>query len=879
MMSTKAIPIFVLLLWLSPSNASELEGLLTIKPISLQKCTIAEPPVSDVTKFLSNTFNLTLNQYSECFQVLAGEDLEPSELPFSSEEVNKICSCQGPKLDPTQKEISNRVIKDLHEKELAKAFKGKFYQLINQIVTVDTFIKNNKTNSNFLGKVPNCQFSYIFDELKKARDKEGCNKNSFDKRVKLAFGTDNLEEAKKLLADEVNPIMQNKAKEGSCLPFKTYVRISTSKEAFSYDTTLLYRDELNSEEKNNNRLEIAKARRINTPLSIHLANLKGEVPALEPTSPEVTFNEILSASEKTSDIGGSGNYYYARLFEAQRDKNPLLKAILSNQDSANKFVEIALAKLCSPDKVLPGEDCRFKNWEDIVDSEVNIEEILLSDENLVEFGKTLNDQCTALAGVVTESTSEASSVKSSASAGLDFLCKEELPKPSFSAFKNAILPTLAKDVPTGDLIFYAMEYTKSEYCESKPEKGHSIKPISSSNKIENYFQPASREISELEKINDKENLALSHYETLDNLTCNIINKNCKEANKADCFKNETLSAILADIDPESYYDEEDPSSMGNSFFLEQLKEKVSELVKVDEREPQASDNQGDSLTKNLLGGSMSDESSDELFAPETGQKATDSPLTSYLAHGTPEDRNTLVEYRNKVESGEIPANTSISIPRRGFSPPPPNNSDIANNSDISKRKVEIDETSPITSISVPRKVETISTDSFTDPNATFVNVNGRRRVLSPGGSIGGDDSFGSNSNNGSSENDSVTKPNFYYGDNDETRKKIEQNLRDYDTLSDIAAIRNQLNEEQNKTRKTLNDIKRERDISEFIASNNSIRQGNIGPGNTDFSTDDVVATGNSSYAPTDGVSTNSSKKADFDNVMTTGNFRNTSNVG
>lgn len=636
------------------------------------KCKIGERATPDQTDFLANTFNLTLNEYPKCFEILAGEKfIEPSmDSTFLGKEITQMCQCEGPELDASQKEISKKKINDLYEKELAKSFKGKFYNVINQIVNVDTFIKNKNTNSSFLAKVPNCQFSYIFDELKKAREKEGCDKGSFDKRMELAFGTKDIEEAKKKLADEVSPIMQNKTKEGSCLPYKTYVRIS-SKEAFSYDTTYLYRDDLDRKTMKDNRLELGKAKRIHTRLSIHLANLQGEAPALDPISPDITLNDVLSAAEKTSKNGGTYVHTISKMIEAQKEKNPLLKAVLSNKESANKFVEIALSKLCSPDKVQPGEECSFKSWEDIVDSQEDIEDILLSDENLDSLGKSLNDQCNALAGFKHSQgrtdSEEGDSVSNSTE--LDFLCKVEIPKPSFETFKNGLLPALAKEAPTGDLVFHGMEYAKGEYCDYKPEKGYSIKPKTSRNKIESYFQPASREVSEIEKMYDTDRLEKSPYEKMDQLTCDIVNKNCKEANKADCFKNDKLSSILANINPDDYFDSEDPSTFGNNVFLGHLKEKVSELVAANEREPQTTSDPGGTVAGNLLGDAVNTGTTDELFAQETGANSTDSTVTSYLAHGTSDDRNIVIEHRRRIESGEIPANTPISIPRRGFDAP------------------------------------------------------------------------------------------------------------------------------------------------------------------------------------------------------------------
>jgi hypothetical protein len=362
------------------------------------------------------------------------------------------------------------------------------------------------------------------------------------------------------------------------------------------------------------------------------------------------------------------------MIDNQREKNPLLKAILSDREASSKFVELALSKLCTPDRIQPGEECRFKKWEDVVDSQEDLESMLMTDEALDLLGKSLNDECSALAGDKADIYGDGRNGTPSNSTELDFLCKADIPKPSFETFKNGLLPSLSKENGTGDLIFYSMEYAKSEYCNFAPDKGYSISPKTSRNQLESYFQPATREISELEKMGNDDPTLDSAYKRADKLTCEIISKNCKEVNKSDCFKNAKLTEIMSGVNPDDYFDSDDPNTYGNNVFLENLKEKVGEIAAGNERtvapDGGANGDGGTDIAGSLLGTpSVSGASnSDELFAVETGSNSTDSTVTSYFSHGTSEDRSAVIEHRRRIDSGEIPANTPLNLPRRGFTP-------------------------------------------------------------------------------------------------------------------------------------------------------------------------------------------------------------------
>jgi len=245
---------------------------------------------------------------------------------------------------------------------------------------------------------------------------------------------------------------------------------------------------------------------------------------------------------------------------------------------------------------------------------------------------------------------------------------------------------------------------------------------------------------------------------------------------------------------------------------------------------------------------------------------------------------------NGVDSG-LPYNRTVNVDPDTYIPPT-NNSDGGNNSgDETNTGVGNNDGTGIngpiytprpdvqTGPVVSRRVVTTSPGSFTDPNATVVNVNGRRRVMAPVDSVG-EDIVDTGSQTQVTDRDDSSGDTDFSVVKDENTARIEQNIRDYETMDTIADIRRQLDQEQYKTRRTLDEIAANRNLEKFYNPDGSIRQGNIRPSNnTDFSTDDSPVVANNSYAPTYGVSTNSSKKADFDNVMATGNLPGTSSGG
>jgi hypothetical protein len=169
----------------------------------------------------------------------------------------------------------------------------------------------------------------------------------------------------------------------------------------------------------------------------------------------------------------------------------------------------------------------------------------------------------------------------------------------------------------------------------------------------------------------------------------------------------------------------------------------------------------------------------------------------------------------------------------------------------------------------PTSVVTTRRTSFSDPDATIVNIGGQRRVMVPTTNVGaneGGDS-GDDVDTSSPVKRAETKP-PEGPTRDENMDRIEQNLKDYETLDKIAEIRKQLTQEQEKTRRTLHDLKTDRELAKFNTGGNTIAQGNILPSNFVASND--VGVSGANYTPTYGVSTNSSKKSDFDHVMKNG---------
>ncbi len=172
------------------------------------------------------------------------------------------------------------------------------------------------------------------------------------------------------------------------------------------------------------------------------------------------------------------------------------------------------------------------------------------------------------------------------------------------------------------------------------------------------------------------------------------------------------------------------------------------------------------------------------------------------------------------------------------------------------------------------RVVTTRRTSFGNPNSTVVTIGGKKRVLVPSEDVGGQEE--SNTNTSVDFKTSQNRRTDNVSDDpirDENMDQIEQNLRDYKALDDIANIRQQLNEEQYKTRKTLNDIYSDREMAKFNTGNTNTQSANIVPGNRSFDSgsDDSNSGG---YTPTYGVSTDSSKKSDFNHVMTTGELPN-----
>lgn len=234
---------------------------------------------------------------------------------------------------------------------------------------------------------------------------------------------------------------------------------------------------------------------------------------------------------------------------------------------------------------------------------------------------------------------------------------------------------------------------------------------------------------------------------------------------------------------------------------------------------------------------------------------------------------------NGVDSG-LPYNRTVNVDPDTYVPPDNTNVSDGNNvggginGPVYTPRPDV-QTGPV----VSRRVVTTSPGSFTDLNATVVNVNGRRRVMAPADSVG-EDIVDTGSQNQVDDTSDTSGDTDFSVVKDENAAKIEQNIRDYETMDTIADIRRQLDQEQYKTRRTLDEIAANRNLEKFYNPDGTIRQGNIRPGNNaGFSTEDSPVVANNSYAPTYGVSTNSSKKADFNNVMATGNLPNTSNGG